>query len=136
MKKDKDNNLCPRMREILGKALFDMDEMVKVLYDERTTWFQGESSNKKKGDGSNGSKPPPPPPPSPPSLPPSSLPSHRTTPLTSPNGHAKSPLLKLDVKFELPMYNGEVNIEKLDNWVHQIKVYCRIQMIYDDVINI
>lgn len=48
MKKDKDNNLCPRMREILGKALFDMDEMVKVLYDERTTWFQGESSNKKK----------------------------------------------------------------------------------------
>jgi hypothetical protein len=27
------------------------------------------------------------------------------------------PLLKLDVKFELPMYDGEVNAERLDNWV-------------------
>jgi hypothetical protein len=30
------------------------------------------------------------------------------------------------------MYNGEVNAEKLDNWIHQIKVYCRIQRIQDD----
>jgi hypothetical protein len=27
------------------------------------------------------------------------------------------PLLKLDVKFVLPMYDGEVNAEKIDNWV-------------------
>jgi hypothetical protein len=27
------------------------------------------------------------------------------------------PLLKLDVKFELPTYDGELNEEKLDNWV-------------------
>jgi hypothetical protein len=27
------------------------------------------------------------------------------------------PLLKLDVKFELPMYDGEFNAERLDNWV-------------------
>jgi hypothetical protein len=27
------------------------------------------------------------------------------------------PLLKLDVKFELPIYDGEVNAEKLDNWI-------------------
>jgi hypothetical protein len=26
-------------------------------------------------------------------------------------------LLKLDVKFEFPIYDGEVNAERLDNWV-------------------
>jgi hypothetical protein len=30
------------------------------------------------------------------------------------------PLLKLDVKFEIPIYDGEVNAEKLDNWIMQM----------------
>jgi hypothetical protein len=31
------------------------------------------------------------------------------------------------------MYNGEVNVEKLGNWIRQIEVYCRIQRIkYDE----
>ena len=30
------------------------------------------------------------------------------------------------------MYNGEVNAEKLDNWVHQLEVYCKTQRIKDD----
>jgi len=34
------------------------------------------------------------------------------------------------------MYNGEVNIEKLDNWVRQIEVYCMIQKIDDYVTKI
>ena len=34
------------------------------------------------------------------------------------------------------MYNGEVNDEKQDNWVHQIEVYCRIQKIDGDVTKI
>jgi hypothetical protein len=34
------------------------------------------------------------------------------------------------------MYNGEVNAEKLDNWIFQIEVYCRIQRIQDDETNI
>jgi hypothetical protein len=42
------------------------------------------------------------------------------------------PSLKLDIKFELPLYNGEVNAEKLDNWIRQIEVYSRIQKIQDD----
>jgi hypothetical protein len=29
----------------------------------------------------------------------------------------KKPLLKLDVKFSLPMFNGDVNPQKLDNWI-------------------
>jgi hypothetical protein len=32
----------------------------------------------------------------------------------------------------LPIYNGKVNAEKLDNWIRQIEVYCRIQKIQDD----
>ena len=40
--------------------------------------------------------------------------------------------MKLDVKFELPIYDGELNLEKLDNWVKQIEVYFRVQNIDDD----
>ena len=44
-------------------------------------------------------------------------------PLTTP---PSSPLIKLDVKFDLPIYEGELNAEKLDNWIRQIDVYCRV----------
>jgi hypothetical protein len=54
----------------------------------------------------------------------------------SPKEHGKTPSqitsLKLDIKFELPMYNGEVNAKKLDNWIRRVEVYCRIQKIQDD----
>ena len=39
---------------------------------------------------------------------------------------------KLDVKFELPIYNGDSDAEKLDNWIKQLEVYCRVQGINDD----
>jgi hypothetical protein len=29
----------------------------------------------------------------------------------------KKPLLNIDVNFTLPMFNGDVNPEKLDNWI-------------------
>jgi hypothetical protein len=29
----------------------------------------------------------------------------------------KKPLLKLDVKFSLPMFNGDANPENIDNWI-------------------
>jgi hypothetical protein len=41
------------------------------------------------------------------------------------------PLLKLDVKFEFPMYDGEFNAERLDHWVRQMEVYCSVQQIND-----
>ena len=34
------------------------------------------------------------------------------------------------------MYNGEVNAEKLDNWIRQLEVYCRIQNLQENHINI
>ena len=117
--------------------------------------MQGESSNPQKGDkssrgvggdgdktpkgnGGNGEKPPLTPPfSSPPSSPPSSPSSYSTTtssptPPHSPKGHDKNPLLKLETKFELLMYNGVVNAKILDNWVLQLEVYCRIQRVKDD----
>ena len=44
----------------------------------------------------------------------------------------KSHFLKLNVKFELPMFNGEVNVEKLDNWIRQLEAYLRIQNFHDE----
>ena len=126
----------PTEDEDLRKAFMEMREMMKVLMEERNTRLQGEGSNPSKHKGDSGDKTPngnggndASPPPSPPS---SSSSSTGSRPLTnSPNGHGKTPsqipLLKLDIKFKLLMYNGEVNAEKLDNWIHQIEVYCRIQ---------
>ena len=47
-------------------------------------------------------------------------------PPNSPENKNKTSLIKLDVKFDLPIYNGELNAKKLDNWVRQIDVYCRV----------
>ena len=101
------------------KEFFDMTHMLKVLYEERNTRLQlGESFNPPKGDGGYGDKPPnegngdkpplTPPFSSPPSSPPSSLSSSSTStpsqkPPHYPKGYGKTPLLKLDIKFELPM---------------------------------
>jgi hypothetical protein len=79
---------------------------------------QGESS---KQDKSEEGEDPPKPPPSPPSFPSFSS-SNTSSNTTSSRKHSHKhtpnmPLLKLDVKFIFPMYDGEVNAEKLDNRV-------------------
>jgi hypothetical protein len=45
-------------------------------------------------------------------------------------------LLKLDVKKCFPMYDGEVNAEKLDKWVRQMEVYCNVHQIKDEATKI
>ena len=40
--------------------------------------------------------------------------------------------MKLDVKLDLPIYDRELNVEKLDNWIRQIDVYCRVQSFDSD----
>ena len=103
----------------LQKTLFVMSEMVKVLYENYLEWkrpFQGESS---KQDKSEEGEDPPKPPPSPPSSPLASSSSSTSSKSTSRKHSHKHkhgiPLLNLDVKFELPMYDGEFNAERLDN---------------------
>ena len=48
------------------------------------------------------------------------------------NSDMNIPLLKLEIKYNFPMSNGEVNAEKLDYWVRKIEVYCRIQKLEGD----
>jgi hypothetical protein len=48
----------------------------------------------------------------------------------------KKPLLNLDVKFVLPMFNGDVNPEKLDNWIRQVEVYCHVQQIDEEEVKV
>jgi hypothetical protein len=110
------------------KNFFSMSEMVKVLYDdylERKRPILGESSKVKSEEGED----PPQTPPSPTSS--SSSSSKSTTRKNSHKHKQDMPLLKLDVKFELSMYDGEVNAERLNNWVRQMEVYCSVQQIKD-----
>jgi len=132
---------------VFRKAFLDMTEMVRVLYQERNERLEGEGSKlhkegqgssgghndedkSKKGNGGNGGS----------GKSPSSPSSSSSSSSTSSSVHqphkskntGKSPFLKLDVKFELPMFNGEVNAEKLDNWIRQLEVYLRIQNLQDD----
>jgi hypothetical protein len=46
------------------------------------------------------------------------------------------PSLKLDVKFDFLVYDGELNAKNLDNWVKQMEVYCRVQKIKKDTAKI
>jgi hypothetical protein len=45
-------------------------------------------------------------------------------------------LLKLDVKFKIPTYDGELNAKKLDNWIKHIDVYYSVQNIMDEATKI
>jgi hypothetical protein len=130
----------PSEDEDLRKDFMDMREIMKFLLEERNARLQGESSNPLKGKGDSGDKNPKgnggngdTPPPSPPY---SSSSTISQPPPNSPKGHGKIPsqipLLKVDIKFEFPMYNAEVNAEKLDNFIRQIEVYYRIQRIQDE----
>jgi hypothetical protein len=99
--------------------------------------FQGQYSKK---DKSEEGEDPPKSPPSPPSSP-SSFSSSTSSNTTSSRKHSHKhnldmPLLKLDVKFVLPMYDGEFNAEKLDNWVRQMEVYCNVHKIKDEITKI
>jgi hypothetical protein len=115
-------------------------KMVKVLYDdylERKRLVQGESAKQAKSEEGED---PPKTPPSPPSSPSSSS-SSTSSDTTSSRNHSHKhkldmPLLKVDIKFVLPMYDGKVNVEKLDNWVRQMEVYCNVHQIKDEATKI
>lgn len=125
--------------EAFRKMFLDMKMMIEELYIE---WQrkrerkdrkkeQAESSSKDdKGKGVGGGRDPPEPPS--PSSSSSSSSSSSTSSKKKQPVQSNSPLLKFDVKFDLPIYNGELDADKLDNWIKQIEVYCRIQKFTDD----
>jgi hypothetical protein len=103
------------------KMFFSMSEMVKVLYEdylEHKRPILGESSKGKSEEEEDPPQIPPSPPSSPPSSPSSSSSSSKSNAKKHVHIHKNEmPLLKLDVKFELPIYDGEVNAKRIDNWV-------------------
>ena len=120
------------------KAFLDMIEMVRVLYQERNEMIEGEGSKlhkegqgssgghndedkSKKGNGGNGASGKSPSSPSSSSSSTSSSihQSHKS------KNTGKSTFLKLDDRFELPMLNGEVDAENIDNWIGKSEVYLR-----------
>jgi hypothetical protein len=117
-----------------------MLETVKVLYDDflqRKKHVVGEPLTKEKSEEKGESSKPPHSPPSSPSSSSStsSASSHSTTHTIQKHTHKHNsdmPLLNLDVKFDFPLYDGELNAQKLYNWIRQIEVYCRIQKIIDE----
>jgi hypothetical protein len=121
------------------RTFFAMSEMVKVLYDdylEKKKPILGKSSKAKSEEGEDPRKTPPSPP-SAPSTSSSSITSSKSTARKHSHKHKHDmPLLKLDVKFELPMYDGEVNGERLDNWVRKMEFYCSVQQIKDEATQI
>jgi hypothetical protein len=110
------------------------DEGFYEDYLERKRLNLCESSKGKIKEGEDPPQIPPPPPSSPPSS--SSSSSKSTTKKHVHKHQNEMPLLKLDVKFELPMYDGEVNAERIDNWVRQMEVYCSVQQIKDEATQI
>jgi hypothetical protein len=122
------------------KPFLAMLEMVKVLYEdylERKRPVLGEYSKGKSEEGEDHPQIPPSPPSSPPSSPSSSSSSSKSNAKKHVHKHKNEmTLLKLDVKFELPIYDGEVNVERLDNWVRQMDVYCSVQQIKDEATQI
>jgi hypothetical protein len=121
----------------LQNTLFSMSKMVKVLYEdylEQKRPFQMESSKQDKSEGGDPPKTPPSPPSSP-STSSSSSTSSKSIARTHSHKH-DIPLIKLDVKFEFPMYDGEVNAKRLDKWVIHMEVYCSVQQIKDEATQI
>jgi len=103
--------------------------MLGEIYEDkkaRDAASSSKTSKKDKGKGKNDK------PPSPPSAPSSSSSCYSSTESETEKKPKKTSLLKLDVKFELPIYNGKMNPQKLDNWIKKLEVYCHIQNIYSD----
>ena len=115
--------------QVFRKAFLDMTEMVRILYQEMNERIEGEGSSrgKKNDDKSNKGHRRNGDPPSPSSSSSSTSPSSTLVNQSHKSKNTdKCSFLKLDVNFELPMFNGEVNVEKLDNWIRQLEVYLRI----------
>jgi hypothetical protein len=109
------------------KTFFAMLEMMKVLYEDYLEQKRPALSESSKGKSEEGEDPPQiphSPSYSPPSSPSSSSSNSKSNAKKHVHKHNNEmSLLKLDVKFELPMYAGEVNAKRLENWVRQIEVY-------------
>jgi hypothetical protein len=121
------------------KTFFAMLAMMKVLYADYLELKRpvfGESSKGKSEEEHDPTHISPSPPSSPPSTPSLSSSSKSNAKKHVHKHKNETPLLKLDVKFKLSMYDGEVNVERLYDWVRQMEVYCSVKQIKDEATQI
>jgi len=109
--------------EAFFQAFMKMQSMVEEMYKDRKKAKEksGPSGTTTKVEGEGGDP----------------LESPLSSSSSSVNKHSKKPsldlpLLKIDIKFDLPIYDGKINEEKLDIWVRKMEVYCKIKKIVDD----
>lgn len=118
------------MRVALEMLLKEREECMKLEEDNALKQeYHGDCKGKKKQPG--GGDEPPKSPLSTPSSP-TSYPSSTHSLSSNPFKGVNKPKIKLDVKFELPKYCDELDVEKLDDWIQQVEVYCRVQNLFDD----
>jgi hypothetical protein len=104
-------------------VFYRMSEMVKRMYGDYKKRMKKKGKKKEAhayddalvNQGAGGD--PPEPPSSPSSSSSSSSENSHHSHHSSHKASFKKPLLKLDVKFTLPMFNGDANPENLDNWI-------------------
>ena len=101
-------------------VFYRMSEMVERMYGDYEKMMKKKGKKKETQENKNASVnwgvggDPPEPPSSPLS---SSSSSSEHSHHSSHKASFKKPLLNLDVKFSLPMFNGDANPVKLDNWI-------------------
>jgi len=107
------------------KTFYNMANKVDKLFAkyEKTLKLEKNGSNDHASvnHGGGGEEPPP----SPSTSESSSSSSHHSN--KNQRNASKKSFFKLDVKFDLLVFTGESNVEKLYNWLRQVEVYCRIQ---------
>lgn len=98
------------------KAFYTMAEKVDQLFSRLEKVEERKPEEQGSVHGNGGEEPPP---------------SPSTSEISSSSHHhhhrnsrdaSKKPFFKLDVKFDIPMYNDEINAEKLNNWIKQIEI--------------
>jgi hypothetical protein len=123
-------------------VFYRMSEMVEQMYGDykkrmKKKWKKKEAQANDNASVNIGARGYPPEPPSSPSSSSSSSFDHyHHSHHSSHKNYFKKPLLKLDVKFALPMVNGDANLENLNNWIQHVEVYCHVQKIDEEGVKV
>jgi hypothetical protein len=111
---------CDEHEKSFHMVFYRMSEMVERMYGDyekrmKKKWRKKEAHANDDASVNRGARGDPPEPLSSPSSSSSSSSEHSHH--SSHKASFKKPYLKLDVKFVLPMFNGDVNPKKIDNWI-------------------
>jgi hypothetical protein len=138
-KKMAEEDKCDEQEKNFHMVFYHMSEMVELMYGDYEKRMKKKGKKKEshidddtsvnQGAGGDPHEPP-------------SSPSSFSSSSSEHSHHSihkasfKKPLLKLDVKITLSMFNGDVNPEKIDNWIRRVEVYCRVQHIDEEEVKV